>query len=92
MAEKETLAKELDRKRASPTESAVRLDQADREHSGAGILNQGKARCGRQRPSAQVRHPSSRDTRMASVICQEWSAGLCNGPLISMRVVPRSMD
>ncbi len=31
---------DFDRKMASPTESAVRLDQAVREHSGAGILNQ----------------------------------------------------
>ena len=30
---------DFDRKMASPTESAVRLDQAVREHSGAGILN-----------------------------------------------------
>lgn len=33
------MPRDFDRKTASPTESAVMLDQAIREHSGAGILN-----------------------------------------------------
>ena len=36
---------EADRKMASPTESAVMVERADREHWGAGILN---LRCARQ--------------------------------------------
>jgi hypothetical protein len=41
---------DFDRKMASPTESAVRLDQAAREHSGAGILNR-KTAAGRLKHS-----------------------------------------
>ena len=74
---------DFDRKMASPTESAVRLDQAVREHSGAGILNTG--------PSwrAMCQRLISRDTRLTFVTCQEWSFGFCMEPF-SMRVVPRS--
>ena len=82
-----------DRNTASPTESAVRLVQADREHSGAGILN---------------RMDLSRNIREARVTCQgimqnkiydsgkilhsslKWSAVFSREDA-SMRVVPRCM-
>ncbi len=68
---------------ASPTESAVTLGQAIREHSGAGILNTEPSWC------AMYQRLISRDTRLTFVTCQEWSFGFCMEPF-SMRVVPRS--
>ena len=94
---------DFDRKMASPTESAVRLDQAAREHSGAGISNQGmkhqasdrariKAALGRQQEPADrfafIRF--SRDIRQAHVTCQEWGMPFFGGGF-PMRVVPRNM-
>ncbi|NBH73462.1 hypothetical protein D3Z51_15890 [Clostridiaceae bacterium] len=67
------------------------MDQADREHSGAGILNHREARAAGKGICPGAGRNQSRDTRMASVICQEWSGGLCSGLLTSMRVVPRNM-
>ncbi len=70
------MPRNFDRKTASPTESAVTLGQAIREHSGADILNL---------------FADSRNIRLTFVTCQEWSIGFfCMEP-ISMRVVPRSM-
>ena len=67
MAEKETLARELDRKMASPTESAVRLDSAIREHSGAG-LSKGAGQESPDPVGVSVRH---------TLRVREWSIGFC---------------
>lgn len=82
---------DFDRKMASPTESAVRLDQAVREHSGAGILNpMGDCRgCGYSQ-SPDLSGGGSRDTRMTPLDVKSGELVFC-GNRFSMRVVPRSM-
>ena len=59
---------DFDRKMASPTESAVRLDQADREHSGAGILNR-KTVAGRSLVGIPGWHPLCAESG-ALVLCR----------------------
>ena len=52
------------------------MDQADREHSGAGILNHGPR-------ILSDGEDASRDTRKAPVMCREWSADSFAGAVLN---------
>lgn len=65
--EGDSCQQDFDRKRASPTESAVRLDSAIREHSGAGI-SKGAGQDSPDPVGVSVRH---------TLRVREWSIGFC---------------